>query len=253
MEAVLTNKSSKALRWVAAALSSVIGICWAVITYVFPDPSVFGLGALNWRNVLCFFAAFVFLIALWVLVMSWRLPRALTHTVSLLVTTGLCALFFIIGTEYAKPSFDFAQTQDRTIENDSPTMLGKRIVMVSGVRIEMISCRVEAQIPSCRLGLTSTNRDREVYFSSNSRIFTPNGNKLGISSLIVGDTDARYYNQFDLVRGLTTQVTVIFEQATGLTSAIPAVRLVMSGLDRNEQTISFRDVKIESNETASTL
>lgn len=56
MEATIQNTSAKLLAWLTGALSSVIGICWAVITYVFPDPTVFGLGVVHWKTVLTVFA-----------------------------------------------------------------------------------------------------------------------------------------------------------------------------------------------------
>ena len=54
MEATSKSTPAKLLAWLTGALSTVIGVCWAVVTYVFPDPSVFGLGVVNWKNFLSF-------------------------------------------------------------------------------------------------------------------------------------------------------------------------------------------------------
>jgi len=93
MEANIQSTPTKLLAWLTGLLSTVIGLCWAVITYVFPDPTVFGLGVVNWKNFLSFFAAFVFMGALLLSVMTWRLPTFLRRTVNLILAAALCAGF----------------------------------------------------------------------------------------------------------------------------------------------------------------
>lgn len=241
MEATLQNAPAKLLVWLTGALSTVIGLCWAVITYVFPDPTVFGLGVVNWKSVLTVFATFIFMSALMVSIMTWRLPTFLRRTVNLVLAAGLSAGFFVIGMEYAKPSFEFAQEQDRIIENDSPTLLGKRMEMVDNMRINLSGCNFVAQTPSCVFEFTSTNKDREVHVRNVSAVFEPDGNNLRLEKTLVGNTELKY-GSIELVRNLNTKVTLIFQQTRNDLSTIPSVKLVLNGLGNYEQVVKFNEV-----------
>ncbi|WP_343574910.1 hypothetical protein [Pseudomonas sp.] len=241
MDATLQNTPAKLLAWLTGALSTVIGLCWAVITYVFPDPTVFGLGVVNWKNFLSFFAAFVFMGAVLLSIMTWRLPTFLRRIVNLVLAACLSAGFFVIGMEYAKPSFEFAREQDRIIENDSPTLLGKRMEMVDNVRINLSGCNFVAQTPSCVFEFTSTNKDREINVRGVSAVFEQDGNNLRLEKTLVGNTELKY-GSIELVRNLTTKVTLIFQPTRNDLSTISSVKLVLSGLGNYEQVVKFNDV-----------
>lgn len=241
MEANTQNAPTKLLAWLTGALSTVIGLCWAVITYVFPDPSVFGLGVVNWKNFLSFFAAFVFMAALLVSIMTWRLPIFLRRSVNLILAAGLSASFFVIGMEYAKPSFEFAREQSRIVENDSPTLLGKRMEMIDNVRITLESCNFVAQTPSCMFEFTSTNKDRKISVRNVSAVFEPDGNSLRLEKTLVGNEELKY-GSVELVRNLSTKVTLIFKQSRNDLSTIPSVKLVLNGFGSHEQVVKFNEI-----------
>jgi len=241
MEANTQSIPTKLLAWLTGLLSTVIGVCWAVITYVFPDPSVFGLGVVNWKNFLSVFATLVFVGALLLSVMTWRLPTFLRRTVNLILAVGLSAAFFVIGMEYAKPSFEFAREQNRIIENDSPTLLGKRMEMVDNVRINLSGCNFVAQTLSCVFEFTSTNKDREIQVRSMSAVFEPDGNNLRLEKTLVGNTELKR-GAIELVRNLDTKVTLIFQQTRNDLRTIPSVKLVINGLEHREQVVKFNEV-----------
>lgn len=241
MEDTPKTTPAKILAWLTGALSTVIGLCWAVITYVFPDPTVFGLGVINWKNFLSFFAAFVFLGILLLSIMSWRLPIFLRRSVNLVLAVFLAGVFFVIGMEYAKPSFEFARAQDRIVENDSPTLFGKRVEMVNNVRISLMGCNFIAQTPSCIFEINSTNRDREIGVRGTSAVFEPDGNNLRLDKILVGNEELRT-SSIELVRNLNTKVTLIFRQTRNNLSIIPSVKLVITGLENYEQVVKFNDV-----------
>lgn len=242
MEATAQNTpTKKLLLWLTGALSSVIGLCWTVITYVFPDPTIFGLGVVNWKSVLIVFATFIFMAALLVSILTWRLPTFLRRTINFILAVGLSAGFFVIGMEYAKPSFEFAQNQARVVENDSPTLLGKRIEMVDNVRISLLNCNFIAQTPSCVFEFTSTNKDREIQVRTISAVFEPDGNNLRLEKTLVGNEELRTGN-IELVRNLNTKVTLIFKQSRNDLSTIPSVKLVLSGLENFDQVVKFNEV-----------
>lgn len=241
MEATVQTTPAKLLALLTGALSTVLGLCWAVITYVFPDPTVFGLGVVNWKNILVVFATFIFLSAAMVSIFTWRLPTIARRVVNLVLAVGLSYGFFIIGMEYAKPSFDFAQQQSRVIENDSPTLLGKRMEMVDNVRISLLNCNFIAQTPSCVFEFNSTNKDREIQVRSVSAVFETDGNNLRLDKTLVGNEELKYGN-IELVRNLNTKVTLIFKQTRNDLSTIPSVKLVISGLENSDQVVKFNDV-----------
>lgn len=241
MEATSKSTPAKLLAWMTGALSSVIGICWAIVTYVFPDPSIFGLGVVNWKNFLSFFAAFVFMMAMMIAIFAWRLPTIPRRMVNFILAAGLSAGFFVIGMEYAKPSFEFAKAQDLVVENESPTLFGKRIEMVDNVRISLLNCNFIAQTPSCVFEFNSTNKDREVQVRSVSAVFEPDGNNLRLEKTLVGNEELKS-SSIELVRNLNTKVTLIFKQTRNDLSTIPSVKLVLNGLDNYERVIKFNEV-----------
>ncbi|MGF6695256.1 hypothetical protein M2318_005358 [Metapseudomonas resinovorans] len=242
MDAIKNSRTSKALAWIAATLTSVASVAWAVITYVFPDPTIFGLEAINWKNFLSFFAAFVFMVVIVVAIQARRLPGIFRGAVNLLLAAGLSAIFFLIGMEYAKPSFEFAQEQTKFIENDSQTLLGKRIEMVDKVRISLVDCRFVAQTPSCTFEFNSTNRDRQISINSQTTLFEPNGNALTIERIVVGNTPTHSYDSIELVRDLNTKITLIFKSTREEVREIPSVKLVMSGFENSNQVVKFNEV-----------
>ena len=236
------SKTSKMLAWIVAALSTVAGIFWAVITYVFPDPSIFGLEVVNWKNFLSVCATFVFMSAVIIAIKARSLPVYVRGTLNLVLAVALSAAFFEIGMEYAKPSFEFAQNQQKNIENDSPTLLGKRIEMVDNVRISLLDCRVVAQTPSCTFEFTSTNADREIGFSNETSFFEPNGGALRIDRVVLGNQPITRISDIELVRNLATKVTLVFEPTRESIKTIPSVKLVMQGWENGRQVIKFNEV-----------
>jgi hypothetical protein len=143
--------------------------------------------------------------------------------------------------EYAKPSFEFAKAQERVVENDSPTLFGKRMEMVDNVRISLVNCNFIAQTPSCVFEFNSTNKDREVQVRSVSAVFEPDGNNLRLEKTLVGNEELKY-GSIELVRNLNTKVTLIFKQTRNDLSTIPSVKLVLNGLDNYERVIKFNEV-----------
>jgi hypothetical protein len=236
------SKISKMLAWIVAGLSTVAGVFWAVITYVFPDPSILGLEVVNWKNFLSVCATFVFMSVVIIAIKARSFPVYVRGTLNLVLAVALSAAFFEIGKEYAKPSFEFAQDQQKNIENDSATLLGKRIEMVDNVRISLLDCRVVAQTPSCTFEFTSTNADREIGFSTETRFFEPNGGALRIDRVVLGNQPITRISDIELVRNLVTKVTLVFEPTRENIKTIPSVKLVMQGWENGRQVIKFNEV-----------
>lgn len=74
-----------AITKVMAGISATLGAMWALITYVFPDPSVFGFGFLNWKNLILVISVFLFLAALSIGWQARRLPDAIKGTLSVIL------------------------------------------------------------------------------------------------------------------------------------------------------------------------
>ncbi len=152
-------------------LGVVLGGMWAMITYLVPDPSVFGFGFINWRNIVLLVSLFTVLGALSI---CWQIRNSppLLHGAALtLLIAGLSFVFFILGTEYAKPTFEFAKVQSTIIENDGNNLLGKRIEVVDGIRVELVNCENIGRFPTCTFTLTNLDVDRDFRFESASRFF----------------------------------------------------------------------------------
>lgn len=248
MEAAAHNKTSnrlsKTIAWMTATLGSVLATMWAVITYVIPDPSVLGLGFLNWKNVLCFLGAFAFLSWCFMYSRTSRLPNGIRGTLNTILTACVAAAFFWLGMEYASPSLDFGKEQQRVVENDSNTLLGQRIETIDNVRIRLVSCQLMAQSPTCMLELTSLSADRELNFDSTTTLYDIDGSALKLDRLVIGTQPADRYKSVSLVRGLATKLTLSFEPTRGQMESAPALKLVFDGMTNRNQVVKFNDVTL---------
>ena len=246
MEAVLPPKKISALLTrIMGGISALLAAMWGLITYVFPDPTVFGLSFLNWKNVILFMSAFVFLSVIFLGWYAHRLPQMLKGAMLVVLSAGLAVIFFALGGEYAKPSFDFARNQQKFIENAGANLLGKRLEVVDGVRIELLGCEKIGRAPNCAFELTNTRLDGEFRFNSETSLFEETGGALSVDKLQVGSS--RFINRepFPLVRGVPTRVKLAFEQGRGDLQDSPALKLSVRTNHGEDSVVKFNDVSIK--------
>lgn len=223
-------------------LSVILGGMWAVITYVFPDPSIFGFNFINWKNLVLFISSFIFL---GVLSIGWQIRNVrpgLRGALNVFLTAGLCFSFFMLGSEYAKPSFEFAKIQAKVIENDGSNLLGKRMETLDSIRFELDSCESIGRVPTCSFKLTSLNADRTFHFSSDTSLFDESGAELAISSVRAGQIEKGPWNEFQIIKNVPTQVVLTFKEARTKLTKTPAVRLKFRGDDREDHILKFTEV-----------
>jgi len=234
------------LTKITAAISTLLGVLWAIITYVFPDPSVFGFSIefLNWKNMIIIVSTFVLMGAFLIAWQARRLPEMLKNLVYLLLATMLSGAFFRLGSEYAKPSFEFARSQKLFIENDNADLFGKRAEVVDNVRIELLECEQNGQAPTCTLELTNKNSDREFRITSATSIFEEAGGALDLHQMRVGDSKVDRSDSFQLIRNVPTRLTLIFESARGRVKLSPALKLTFRDKDYKDNVLKFNDVKV---------
>ncbi len=70
-----SNQITSLVAKIMTGLGVVLGGMWAIITYLVPDPSVFGFGFINWRNIVLLVSVFTVLGALSVCWQIRNLPR----------------------------------------------------------------------------------------------------------------------------------------------------------------------------------
>ncbi|MDR3560381.1 MAG: hypothetical protein P4N59_02910, partial [Negativicutes bacterium] len=140
-----------------AGLSVVLGVMWALITYFVPDHSVLGFSFISWKNVVLLVSTFLFLGAISIGWQIRNLTPILRGAVQFCMVAGLSFGFFILGTEYAKPSFEFAKLQSKIVENEGRNLLGKRMEVLDNVRIELDGCENIGNLPTCTFELTNLN------------------------------------------------------------------------------------------------
>ncbi|WP_349969334.1 hypothetical protein [Pseudomonas caspiana] len=240
------SKPSILFTKIGAGISSLLGTLWGLFTYVFPDPSVFGfsLEFLNWQTMISVVCVATFLIAFWIAFLADKLPRALKYTVWLLLSLMLCGVFFKLGGEYAKPSFEFARNQKLMQVNDNANVFGKRVETVDNVRIELLECEQNGQAPACTLMLTNNNSDRNFRLVSPSSLFEEAGGALNLAQLRVGDAKFDRWDSFQLIRNVPTRLTLIFEATRAQVKLSPALKLTFRNRDSNESVLKFSDVKV---------
>lgn len=247
MDAVQSpSRLSLLLTKITAAISSLIGILWALITYVFPDPSVFGLSIefLNWKNMIIIVSTFVIMTALLIAWQARRLPEILKNLTFLVLGLTLSGIFFKLGSEYAKPSFEFARSQKLFTENDNADLFGKRAEIVDNVRVELLECEQNGQAPTCMLELTNKNADREFRITSATSMFEEAGGALNLYQMRVGDSKVDRTDPFQLIRNVPTRLTLIFESARGRVKQSPAVKLTFRDREHKDNVLKFNDVKV---------
>lgn len=123
---------------------------------------------------------------------------------------GLSFGFFILGTESAKPSFEFAKLQTKVVENEGANLLGKRMEVLDNVHIELLGCENIGRLPTCTFELKNLNIDRGFRFNDCTLLFDETGGPLKLGSVRVGQLDDGYYRPFQLIRNVPTRVTLNF-------------------------------------------
>ncbi|MCY1269786.1 hypothetical protein D9M68_127700 [compost metagenome] len=242
------TRNSKIASFIARAMTGLgilLGAMWALITYVVPDPSVFGFSFINWRNVVLLVSTFTFLGAVSLAWQIRNLPTMLRGTLQFLLISGLSLIFFILGTEYAKPSFEFAKVQSRIVENEGANLLGKRMEVLDNVRLELVGCENIGRLPTCIVELTNLDVDRDFRFDNSTRLFDESGGPLSLKTIRVGQVEDSYWMQFQLIRNVPTRVTLIFQQTSDKLGRTPAIRLMFRDKDGESQVLKFSDVPMQ--------
>ncbi len=241
----LSTSSSRITSMLAramAGLSILLGAMWALITYAVPDPSVFGFSFINWRNVVLLVSTFSFLGAISIGWQIRNLPPVLRGVLQFFLVAGLSAIFFILGTEYAKPSFEFAKVQSKIVENEGSNLLGKRMEVLDNIRFELIGCENIGRLPSCSFDLTNLNVDREFRFEGSTQLFDEAGGALNFESLRVSQKDGDRWMAFQMIRNVPTRVTLTFQQTNNKLTKAPAVKLIFRSSKGEEQILKFSDI-----------
>lgn len=142
-----TQKLTSLITRGMAGLGVLLGAMWALITYVVPDPSVFGFSFISWKNVVLLVSTFMFLGAVSI---GWQIRNytpLLRGCLQFVIISGVSFGFFILGTEYAKPSFEFAKLQAKIVENEGSNLLGKRMEVWTMFVLSLLVAKISADCP----------------------------------------------------------------------------------------------------------
>jgi hypothetical protein len=171
-----------------------------------------------------------------------KLAPILRGTLQFFMAIGLSFGFFILGTEYAKPSFEFAKLQSKIVENEGTNLLGKRMEVLDNVRIELLGCENIGRLPTCTFELTNLNIDRGFRFNDGTLLFDETGGPLKLESVHIGQVDDGYYRAFQLVRNVPTRVTLNFQQSGSKLNRTPAIKLSFRDKNDDSLMLKFSDV-----------
>jgi len=240
------SKISAIFTKISAGIVSMLGILWGIFTYLFPDPSVFGLNVdfINWKTLIAIVSTLTLLGALGIAILARKLPAILKIIVWFSLSLILCAVFFRLGAEYAKPSVDFARSQKLFVENDGTNVFGKRAETVDNLSIELLDCDQNGQSPTCTLELINKSADRDFRFLNPISLFEETGGALSLSQMRVGDAKFDRWDSFQLIRNVPTRVTLIFEATKGRVKKSPALKLTFRDRESKENVLKFNDVKV---------
>lgn len=239
------NRITSIAAKVMTGMGVVLGGMWAIITYLVPDPSVFGFGFINWRNIVLLVSTFTLLGSLSLCWQMRNLPKVMHGTLLTFLIAALSFIFFVLGTEYAKPSFEFAKVQSTVVENDGSNLLGKRLEVVDDVRIELIECENIGRIPNCTFELTNMGMDRDFRIDNATRLFDETGAPLRISESRVGQQRISLWNELQLIRNVPTSLTLRFQEADRKIERAPSIKLIFRTRSNDEQALKFNDVSMK--------
>lgn len=246
-QTLLSTRSSRITSLVAKVMTGIgvlLGGMWAVITYLVPDPSVFGFAFINWRNIVLLVSTFTLLGSLSICWQMRNLPKVLHGTLLTFLIAAVSFIFFILGTEYAKPSFEFAKVQSTVVENEGNNLLGKRLEVVDDVRFELIGCENIGRFPNCTFELTNQGMDRDFRFDNASRLFDEAGAPLRIGEMRVGQQRNNPWGEFQLIRTVPTRVTLVFQEADRKIERSPSIKLIFRTRMNEEQALKFNEVSL---------
>ncbi|KPW29925.1 Uncharacterized protein ALO87_03408 [Pseudomonas syringae pv. apii] len=241
-----TSKISAILVKISGFISAMIAVMWSIFTYFFPDPAVLGLRVdfINWQTLIIIVSTAMVFCGLCIAFLARKLPSVLKLSVWLALSLFLCAVFFKLGGEYAKPSVDFARSQTLFTENESANLFGKRSETVDNVSMELLGCDQNGQSPTCTLELTNKSADCDFRFLNPISLFEETGGALGLSQLRVGDAKYGRWDSFQLIRNVTTRVTLIFEATNGRVKQSPALKLSFRDRENKDNVLKFNEVKV---------
>ncbi|KAA8716100.1 hypothetical protein [Pseudomonas cannabina] len=241
-----TSKISAIFAKISLGISGMIGVIWSIFTYLFPDPAVLGLSVdfINWKTLIIIVGTVMVFSGLGIAILARKLPSVLILGVWLGLALFLCAVFFRLGGEYAKPSVEFARSQTLFTENESANLFGKSSETVDNVSMELLGGDQNGQSPTCTLELTNKSADRDFRFLNPISLFEETGGALGLSQLRVGDAKYDRWDSFQLIRNVPTRVTLIFEAAKGRVKQSPALKLTFRDREGKENVLKFNEVKV---------
>ena len=238
----MENKSI--LGWSFGFLTSLLGAGWAVFTYVVPDPSVLGMEAINWKNVLLFTSSLVAIS--WVVVYFFlqKLPSVIRHLSILILYSVTAFSFFWVGTKYQDPLFGSSEQEAVYAYNDSTTILGKRIETIENISIQLRGCQKVMGKIACKLDLLNNNTDRDVSFSGDTRAFDDVSNEMELDSLVIGSSNVSTYKTFALPKGVKTTVMIAFKLTNENSQKLTSLRVKLSGLNGVRKGVKFDGVPL---------
>ncbi|KGS16258.1 MULTISPECIES: hypothetical protein [Pseudomonas syringae group] len=241
-----TSKISAIFAKISLGISGMIGVIWSIFTYLFPDPAILGLSVdfINWKTLIIIVSAIMLFSGLGIAILARKLPAVLKLGVWLALALFLCAVFFKLGGEYAKPSLEFARSQKLFVENDNANMFGKRSETVDNLSVELLDCDQNGQSPTCTLELINKSADRDFRFLTPISLFEETGGALGLSQLRVGDAKYDRWDSFQLIRNVPTRVTLIFEATKGRIKQSPALKLTFRDRENKDNVLKFNEVKV---------
>ncbi|MCV2883350.1 hypothetical protein OE749_01395 [Aestuariibacter sp. AA17] len=194
-------KSSSALKVILSFVVGILGVLWAVVQYVFPDPLTYLYGVIRPEYVLVLIGALVFFFAIAILVSSYLKNKITFFITSPLVFIASCFTFFLIGMEYNSP--DFTEGLPRvTAQHGS--------LYHKGVEFAHRACQREADTISCYVVVKNRRGQRRVDADS-WRLVMKDGAIFNDYDMYRGGQKVeRYGRNLDLPQGVEARVKVVF-------------------------------------------
>lgn len=223
------HSRNKLTTTVLAVTTGIIGVLWAVVNFLFPDPLVYFYGIWRPEYVLLISSAFIFLCAMSLFIWSYLKSKYLFFPIAFFVYVGSNFSFFIMGKEF----YNAGYTDGRPNTTSHQGSLYHK-----GVEFSHRKCSREADSVICDLEVYNRRQHQKLSLGS-FKLIMKDGAVYKDVDIFRGGQKVGTWNNLELPTGINAKVKVEFMEVDVLHHSILNLRF---NVDNKEY--SFNNIEI---------
>ena len=213
---------------ILGAITAILGIGWAILQYIFPDPMIYLYSIWRPEYVLIFISTFIALLSVALFIWSYLKNKFLFFLTALLIYTGSSFFFFIMGKVYFSP--EFTDGLPKVTANTGS-------IYYRGIEFAHQFCDRKADTLSCNL-IVSNRRGQASVNPKSWRLVMKDGAVFKDHIVFLGgQKQQNYRTQLDLPQGVEAQIQVVFYEIPN-----KYTKILKLGFDVNNEKFGFKDI-----------